>query len=211
MPLGLGWGHTGAHPMSKVHTLADLLQWGCLRPPLYRWCSPLRLRSSYMECWPPAVGNTSSFEHTTLSVPCYKWAESSFIYWYSLYTQFAMVTHIDRVTVLHCLLKFGCQENVIHFCAALSKRNWSLYDFWSQVPGGHAMPADGTAGWQVDGIMVDWLLSTFHGFHIGHQFLFVPGLLLSKCSVYKFATMGLTRDPIAACSTCSWNWPWKEK
>ena len=28
-----------------------------------------------------------------------------FICWYSLYTQFAMVMHIDRVTALHCLLE----------------------------------------------------------------------------------------------------------
>ena len=31
----------------------------------------------------------------------------SFIYWYSLYKQFAMVMHIDRVSALHCLLEVG--------------------------------------------------------------------------------------------------------
>ena len=34
---------------------------------------------------------------------------------------------------------------------------------------------------------------------------------LSKYSMYKLVTMELTRDPIATPSTCSWNWPWKEK
>ena len=36
-------------------------------------------------------------------------------------------------------------------------------------------------------------------------------VFLLKCFMYKLATMGLMRDPIAAPSTCSWNWPWKEK
>ena len=34
MPLALRSVHTGTYIVSKVHTLADLLQWGCLRPPL---------------------------------------------------------------------------------------------------------------------------------------------------------------------------------
>ena len=34
---------------------------------------------------------------------------------------------------------------------------------------------------------------------------------LSKCSMYWLATMGLTSDPIAAPSTCSWNLFWNEK
>ena len=34
---------------------------------------------------------------------------------------------------------------------------------------------------------------------------------LSKCSMYRFATMGLTGDPIATPSTCSQNLFWKEK
>ena len=33
----------------------------------------------------------------------------------------------------------------------------------------------------------------------------------SKYSMYKLATMGLTGEPMAAPSTCSHNWPWKEK
>ena len=31
----------------------------------------------------------------------------------------------------------------------------------------------------------------------------------SKYSMYKLATMGLTGEPMAAPSTCSYNWPWK--
>ena len=33
----------------------------------------------------------------------------------------------------------------------------------------------------------------------------------SKYSMYKLATIGLTGEPMAAPSTCSQNWPWKEK
>ena len=33
---------------------------------------------------------------------------------------------------------------------------------------------------------------------------------LSKCSMYKLANMGLTGDPIATLSTCSWNLFWNE-
>ena len=33
----------------------------------------------------------------------------------------------------------------------------------------------------------------------------------SKYSMYRFATIGLTGEPMAAPSTCSKNWPWKEK
>ena len=33
----------------------------------------------------------------------------------------------------------------------------------------------------------------------------------SKYFMYKLVTMGLTGEPMAAPSTCSWNWPWKEK
>ena len=106
MPLALGSVHTGTHLVSKVHTLADLLQWGCLRSPLSIGGTVLpRLRLSFMESQPLATGHTVSFKHTTLSVPISKWAVSSFIYWYSLYTQFVTVRHIDRVTALHCLLK----------------------------------------------------------------------------------------------------------
>ena len=35
--------------------------------------------------------------------------------------------------------------------------------------------------------------------------------LISKSSMYKFATMGLIGEPIAAPSTCSKNFPWKVK
>ena len=31
--------------------------------------------------------------------------------------------------------------------------------------------------------------------------------VLSKCSMWRLATMGLTGDPIAGTSTCSQNWP----
>ena len=33
----------------------------------------------------------------------------------------------------------------------------------------------------------------------------------SKYSIYRLATIGLTGEPTAAPSTCSKNWPWKEK
>ena len=33
----------------------------------------------------------------------------------------------------------------------------------------------------------------------------------SKYSMYKLATMGLTREPITTPLTCSWNWSWNEK
>ena len=35
--------------------------------------------------------------------------------------------------------------------------------------------------------------------------------VLSKCSMYRLATIGLTGEPLAAPSSCSWNWPLKEK
>ena len=33
----------------------------------------------------------------------------------------------------------------------------------------------------------------------------------SDYSIYKLATIGLTGEPMAAPSTCSKSWPWKEK
>ena len=37
------------------------------------------------------------------------------------------------------------------------------------------------------------------------------GLFCSKDSMYRFTTMELTGEPMATPSTCSKNWPWKEK
>ena len=101
---------------------------------LYRWH---RLRSSFMESWPlPSV----ILAHLNIShsvSPISKWADSSFIYWYSLYTQFAMATDIDRVTALHFLLKVGhsgtgemlhifvlLSAKEIDFCMTSEVRSW---------------------------------------------------------------------------------------
>ena len=128
---------------------------------LYRWHSPPRSRSSFMESWPLVIGHTGSFEHITLSVPCW-WMGRVLLH---LLVQFRYTAHEGNAyRQSHCnvLPTWSSDvrhwENAIHFCAALSKRNRFLYDFWSWVQGGHPMPAEGTAGWQADGWMVSWLL-----------------------------------------------------
>ena len=60
------------HPMSKVHTLADLCWWGCLSSPLSIGGTVLpMLMSSATENWPWAFCYTGSLEYSTPGVPCW--------------------------------------------------------------------------------------------------------------------------------------------
>ena len=62
--------HTDAHPMSKVHTFADLLQWGCMGSPLSIGGTVLpMLRSSILESQPQAICHTGLLKHSTPGVP----------------------------------------------------------------------------------------------------------------------------------------------
>ena len=62
--------HTDSHPMSKVHTFTDLLQWGCLgsSPTIGGTVLPM-LTSSVSESQPCAICHTGSLEHSTPGVP----------------------------------------------------------------------------------------------------------------------------------------------
>ena len=138
MSLAPGSVCTGTHAISKVHTFSDLLQWGCLRSPLSIGGAAIpMLRSSFMEVGPWPLVTLAHLKISCLVSPVGKWAESSFIYWYSLYTQLAMVTHIGKVTALHCLLKVGklgagkisyifvlLSAKEINFCMAFEVRCW---------------------------------------------------------------------------------------
>ena len=132
MPLALGTVHTCTHLVSKVHTFADLPHWGCLR-------LPLSIGDAVLPGWglpswkvgPQLLVTLAHSTHTTLDAPTAKWAESlSYINWYSLYNK---NTYSLSWTDRHCMLLIcqvvRCLWNVIHFCAALSKRNQFLYDF----------------------------------------------------------------------------------
>ena len=72
MPLALETVHSIAHPVSKVHTFADLLWWGCLWLPLYIGGRVLpMLMSSDTENWPQAFCHTGLLKYSTLVVPCW--------------------------------------------------------------------------------------------------------------------------------------------
>ena len=70
MPLALESVHSVAHPVSKVHTFTDLLQWGCVRSSLSIGGTVLpMLMSSITENWPQAFCHTGSLKHSTPGVP----------------------------------------------------------------------------------------------------------------------------------------------
>ena len=70
VPLALESVHSGAHPLSKVHSFADLLHWGCLGSPLSIGGTVLpMLRSSISESQPWAICHTGFLKHGTPGVP----------------------------------------------------------------------------------------------------------------------------------------------
>ena len=149
-----------AHPMTKIHTFGDLLQWDCLGSPLSIGGAVLpMLRSSISESWPWAICHTGLLKYSTPGVP----------HWY-------MGRDLLHLWLVHTVIKLHrvCDGNInshmsggwplgkchtFLFCSQWKK---SIF-IWLLMSGIRQLTY---ASWWNDGC---WLLSTCHEPHIGHH------------------------------------------
>ena len=122
-----------SHWCSPCEQSADICRsssMGCLRPPLSiggtvlpGWGFP----SWKVSLWSLVTLAHSNTQHSMS--PIGELAESSFIYWYSLYTQFVMLMHINRVTALHCLLevRWSGTRKMLYIFVLLSAKEIDFY------------------------------------------------------------------------------------